>query len=326
MSNRSQLLLMAPEAPEPIPVRRDCRHLLALGSAWLVLGTLLGVTALTANSATLTALGALSLICAAVTIRGALGSNYDATVFALVLPGSLQPVAAGLVVVYCVTATVGSALMLAALFLGEGLIRVGVARDAHFPCRGWLFLNGLLALCLGAVVLSQWPQPSLWVMGLSVGIDTAFAGWSCVILARTLQTTCNLPTRNGGTMNAVKRRHLAGGALAALALAAVVTVGNPPAVHAAEGDDVEYTFGRPVKQGEQTYDWYRKTHADWAAKRYGVDPKAVGDGMDTWHWWCGADNTGFWREMAKLTGKKENVLTVRIDLLRMLHTLPRSER
>ena len=37
----------------------------------------------------------------------------------------------------------------------------------------------------------------------------------------------------------------------------------------------------PLKNGEQTYDWYRKTHADWAAKRYGVDPKAVGDGMDT---------------------------------------------
>ena len=84
-------------------------------------------------------------------------------------------------------------------------------------------------------------------------------------------------------MTTVKRRLLAGGALAALALAAVVTVGNRSAVHAAEGDDVEYTFGRPVKDGEQTYDWYRKTHADWAAKRYGVDPEKVGDGMDTWH-------------------------------------------
>ena len=54
--------------------------------------------------------------------------------------------------------------------------------------------------------------------------------------------------------------------------------------------------------------------------------RSVGDGMDTWHWWCGVDNPGFWREMAKLTSKKENVLTARIDLLRMLHTVPRSER
>jgi hypothetical protein len=45
-----------------------------------------------------------------------------------------------------------------------------------------------------------------------------------------------------------------------------------------------------VEKGEQSYDWYRKTHADEAAKRYGVDPNAVGDGMDTWHWWAGVDN------------------------------------
>ena len=100
---------------------------------------------------------------------------------------------------------------------------------------------------------------------------------------------------------------------------------SPPPL-AAEGDEVEYTFGRPVKDGEQTYEGHRKTHADEAARRYGVDPEKVGDGMDTWHWWCGVDNPGYWREMAKLTSKKENVLTARIDLLRMLHTVPRSER
>ena len=126
-------------------------------------------------------------------------------------------------------------------------------------------------------------------------------------------------------MNTVKRRLFAEGALDALDHSANATVGNRPAVHAAEGDDVEYTFGRPLNDGEQTYNWYRKTHADWAAKRYGVNPKAVGDGMDTWHWWCGVDNPGFWREMAKLTSKK-NVVTARIDLLRMLHAVPRSER
>jgi hypothetical protein len=127
-------------------------------------------------------------------------------------------------------------------------------------------------------------------------------------------------------MTTAKRRLLAGGALTALALAALLTFGKRPVAQAADRDEVEYTFGRPVKKGEQTYGWYRKTHADWAAKRYGVDPKKVGDGMDTWHWWCGVDNPGFWRDMAKLTSKKANVLTARIDLLRMLHTVPRSER
>jgi len=127
-------------------------------------------------------------------------------------------------------------------------------------------------------------------------------------------------------MNTEKRRLLAAGLLTALALGAFLAAGNRPAVGVAEGDEVEYTFGRPVQEGEQTYDWYRKTHVDWAAKRYGLDPKAVGEGMDTWHWWCGVDNPGFWRETAKVTSKKEGVLPVRIDLLRLLHTVSRSER
>ena len=98
-------------------------------------------------------------------------------------------------------------------------------------------------------------------------------------------------------------------------------------MRAAEGDQVEYTFGRPVEKGEQTYDWYRKTHADEAAKRYGVDPKAVGDGMDTWHWWCGVDNPGFWRDLTVLSsGKAYNATNVRLDFFRMLATMPRADR
>jgi hypothetical protein len=122
-----------------------------------------------------------------------------------------------------------------------------------------------------------------------------------------------------------KQHRIARIVLGALIAATWLYLEHAPVI-AAEGDEVEYTFGRPVTDGEHTYEWYRKTHADWAAKRYGVDPKAVGDGMDTWHWWCGVDNPGYWRETAKLTSNKANVLTARIDLLRMLHTVPRSER
>ena len=94
-------------------------------------------------------------------------------------------------------------------------------------------------------------------------------------------------------MSTAIRHHLIVGTLAALCLGALVAGEMRSVVHAAEGDEVEYTFGRPITEGEHTYDWYRKTHADEAAKRYGVDPDAVGDGMDTWHWWVGVDNPEF---------------------------------
>ena len=127
-------------------------------------------------------------------------------------------------------------------------------------------------------------------------------------------------------MNTRIRSIQLGATLTALALA-VLTFGNRPIARAADDNVVEYTFGRPVQKDEQTYDWYRKTHADEAAKRYGVDPEAVGDGMDTWHWWVGVDNPGFWRSLAIRTGGKAgNLLNVHVDLLRMLIQLPRSQR
>ncbi len=90
--------------------------------------------------------------------------------------------------------------------------------------------------------------------------------------------------------------------------------------------DFDYEFGRPLRPDEQTYSWYRKTHADEAAKRLGVDASAVADGMDTWHWWVGVDNPGFWRDIAKLSGSKANKTNLRLDVLRVLLSTPRSER
>jgi hypothetical protein len=127
-------------------------------------------------------------------------------------------------------------------------------------------------------------------------------------------------------MNIGKPCVLLGSVLAAVPFAILLTFKFTPVLHAAEGDEVEYTFGRPIQQDEQTYDWYRKTHADEAAKRYGVDPAAVGDGMDTWHWWVGVDNPGFWRRLTILTNKKGGEpLNARINFYDVIQ-LPREQR
>ena len=122
-----------------------------------------------------------------------------------------------------------------------------------------------------------------------------------------------------------RRTHIVG-TLAALCLAALLIGEMRPVAHAAEGDEVEYTFDRPITDGEQTYAWYRKTHGDEAAKRYGVNPDAVGDGMDTWHWWVGVDNPGFWRDLSVLTsGKGSNPVDARVDFLSVVMQ-PRADR
>ena len=90
---------------------------------------------------------------------------------------------------------------------------------------------------------------------------------------------------------------------------------------------VVYNFGRPVRADEHTYNWYRSTHANAAAARYGVSASDVADGMDTWHWWVGVDNPEFWRESTKVSNTAPgNLLGVNVDFLKLLHSVPRNKR
>ncbi|MEO2092323.1 MAG: hypothetical protein ABGY75_22950, partial [Gemmataceae bacterium] len=44
-------------------------------------------------------------------------------------------------------------------------------------------------LILGLSIWREWPEASLWVIGLFVGIDLAFSGWSWVMLGLALKAT-----------------------------------------------------------------------------------------------------------------------------------------
>ncbi len=90
--------------------------------------------------------------------------------------------------------------------------------------------------------------------------------------------------------------------------------------------EYDYEFGRPLHPGEMTYNIYRKKHMEESAKKAKLSPEAIGDGMDTWHWWVGVDNPGFWQDLTNLTGGKHNYTNLRIDLLRLLMITPRAER
>jgi uncharacterized membrane protein HdeD (DUF308 family) len=46
-----------------------------------------------------------------------------------------------------------------------------------------VLLNGVVTLVLGIMIWRQWPLSGLWVIGLFVGIEMIFYGWSLVMLA-----------------------------------------------------------------------------------------------------------------------------------------------
>lgn len=90
--------------------------------------------------------------------------------------------------------------------------------------------------------------------------------------------------------------------------------------------DFDYEFGTPIKPNDMTYMKYRELHAEESSKRLNLPKDAIADGMDTWHWWVGVDNPGFWQDLVSLTGGAHNYTNLRIDFLKVLMTTPRSER
>jgi uncharacterized membrane protein HdeD (DUF308 family) len=73
---------------------------------------------------------------------------------------------------------------LIAIFLIVTGIFIIVGALAHrFHRWGWVLLNGCITLMLGLLINRQWPDSSLWVIGLFVGIEMIFNGWGWIMLS-----------------------------------------------------------------------------------------------------------------------------------------------
>jgi uncharacterized membrane protein HdeD (DUF308 family) len=87
-------------------------------------------------------------------------------------------------------------LLLAVSFLVGGLVRAGLAVGLQHPGWGLAVLSGLLGVVLGVIILIDWQESRVWVLGLLVGIDLTFRGFSWVFTALALR---RLPETFSGT-------------------------------------------------------------------------------------------------------------------------------
>ena len=74
-------------------------------------------------------------------------------------------------------------LLFAVLLVVGGLFRVSIAVLWRFPAWGWVVYDGILSLVLGFVIWMAWPESALWVIGMLVGLNLLFKGWSCLMFA-----------------------------------------------------------------------------------------------------------------------------------------------
>jgi uncharacterized membrane protein HdeD (DUF308 family) len=80
------------------------------------------------------------------------------------------------------------------LLIAVSLIVAGIMRlwegfkDRHLLGAPWLMFSGLITLLLGVMIAIGWPTDTLWIIGIFLGIDLLFQGWSCLSLGLMLKS------------------------------------------------------------------------------------------------------------------------------------------
>jgi uncharacterized membrane protein HdeD (DUF308 family) len=164
-------------------VRANWVWFLALGIILIVIGTIAVGMPFVASLATAVTFGVLLLIGGIAQLAGAFWTRDWSGFFLSLLAGVLYVVLGLLFVRDPGDALLAMTLLLACVLMVGGLFRVIGSVMYQFPHWGWTLVGGIINLVLGILIWQQWPVSGLWVIGLFVGIDLIFTGWTWVMLA-----------------------------------------------------------------------------------------------------------------------------------------------
>jgi uncharacterized membrane protein HdeD (DUF308 family) len=100
------------------------------------------------------------------------------------LIGILYVVAGGYLAFFPLTGLLTLAILLAMVFIAEGVFEIIMALRIR-PHEGWgfLLLSGIAAVLVGVLIAMDLPGSAVWALGLLVGINLLFSGWSYIFLA-----------------------------------------------------------------------------------------------------------------------------------------------
>lgn len=166
-------------------LKKNWGWLLALGIVSIVLGTIgfYMTFAFTLTSVlffgVLLLVGGLSQLVHTLTCKG-----WKSVLWHVLI--ALLYIAAGIdIIMDPVRASAVLTLVLAGILIAVGLSRIIMALQLRVAVAGWYWslLSGLVSILLGAMIIAQWPESGLWVIGLFVAIELLFSGWSSIFVA-----------------------------------------------------------------------------------------------------------------------------------------------
>jgi len=157
---------------------------------FLLLGSLLvmgGIAAIAypfvSTVAVVVVLGAILIVAGVFTIVGAFWAGKWSALMLQMLVGVLYVVAGFAIRDAPLESTAVLTMFIAAFFIVVGAFRMIVALVERFPQWGWALFNGVVTFLAGIIIYDTFPESAIWVIGLLVGLELLFNGWTWIMLS-----------------------------------------------------------------------------------------------------------------------------------------------
>ncbi|HEX6154177.1 MAG TPA: HdeD family acid-resistance protein [Solirubrobacterales bacterium] len=171
-----------PEVREGL--RKSWKPLMFVGVAAIVLGCIAILVPAVAAVGTAIFIGWLLLCVGAVLVAAAFSAHSIGTLLLRLVWAILTVIVGVWLIVEPHNGTLTLTLVLGIYFLFMGLTRTTLAFIARGePNAGLLGLSGVTGLLIGILILAKFPSSADWAIGLLVGIDLIFAGWTLTSVA-----------------------------------------------------------------------------------------------------------------------------------------------
>jgi uncharacterized membrane protein HdeD (DUF308 family) len=164
-------------------VRGHWHWFLFLGILMLVGGVLAVTFPFVASEAAISVLSVILQVAGLITIVGSFWTGKWGGFLVHVLVGMLYLAAGFVITERSIISILLATIYVAMSFMVMGLFRILAALSIRFPQWGWMLLNGAITFLVGLAIYRNLPDSAVWVIGLLIGVELIFSGWTWIMLA-----------------------------------------------------------------------------------------------------------------------------------------------
>jgi uncharacterized membrane protein HdeD (DUF308 family) len=163
---------------------RSWKALMTIGVIAIGIGCIAILVPAVASVGTAIFIGWLLLILGAFLVAAAFSAHSIGSLLLRLIWAALTVIVGLWLIVEPHNGTLTLTFVLGVYFLFMGVTRTTVAFvNRGQPNAGLLGLSGIAGLIIGILILAKWPDSADWAIGLLVGIDLIFAGWTLTSVA-----------------------------------------------------------------------------------------------------------------------------------------------